>query len=81
MASAVREVLARAATVSDVVAAFRNEERCRGLMEAMVWPRGSLVPRGCRESTALGGRDVGGECAPALINNSRAPAHHGLLHE
>jgi hypothetical protein len=34
------EVLARIKTVPDMTAAFRNEGRCRRLLEQMVWPRG-----------------------------------------
>jgi len=71
MAGAVREILGEIATVSDMVAAFRDEGRCRRLLEAMVWPRGRLCPAcGCRDSTALGGRDVGRRARPGLYQCS-----------
>ena len=71
MAGSVREILGEIATVSDMVAAFRDEERCRRLLEAMVWPRGRLCPAcGCRDSTALGGRDVGRRARPGLYQCS-----------
>src|SRR5579863_8936974 len=68
---AVREMLAEITTVSDMVAAFRDEERCRRLMEAMIWPRGRLCPMcGCRDSIALAGRDVGRKARPGLYQCS-----------
>jgi hypothetical protein len=42
---AIREILAEITTVSDMIAAFRDEERCRRLLEAMIWPRGRLCPK------------------------------------
>jgi hypothetical protein len=69
---AVCEMLAEIATVSDMVAAFRDEERCRRLVEAMIWPRGRLCPKcGCRDSIALAGRDVGRKARPGLYQGSR----------
>jgi len=60
MPGEVREILAGINTVGDMVAAFRDEERCRRLLEAMIWPRGRICPAcGCKESTALAGREVG----------------------
>jgi hypothetical protein len=38
MAEGVREVLAGIATVEDMIAAFQDEDHCRRLLEAMVWP-------------------------------------------
>lgn len=67
MADGAQAVLAEITTVSDIVAAFQDEERCRRLLEAMVWPRGRICPAcGCRESTALAGRDVGRQARPGL---------------
>jgi hypothetical protein len=64
-------MLAEIATVSDMVAAFRDEERCRRLVEAMIWPRGRLCPKcGCRDSIALAGRDVGRKARPGLYQCS-----------
>jgi hypothetical protein len=60
MAGKVREVLAGIATVSDMVAAFRDEKQCRRLLEAMIWSCGRICPEcGCTDSTALAGRGVG----------------------
>ena len=71
MAGVVREILAEITTVSDMVAAFRDEERCRRLLEAMIWPRGRLCPKcGCRNSIALAGRDVGRQARPGLYQCS-----------
>jgi hypothetical protein len=56
MSSEHHAVLSRIKTVSDMVEAFRNEERCRHLLEQMVWPRGRICPAcGFRESIALRG--------------------------
>ena len=46
MPGEVREILAGINTVGDMVAAFRDEERCRRLPEAMIWPRGRICPPG-----------------------------------
>ena len=71
MAGGIHEVLASIATVGDMVAAFQDEERCRRLLEAMIWPRGRLCPAcGCRDSTALAGRDVGRQARPGLYQCS-----------
>jgi len=62
-----REVLSGITTVRDMVTVFADEERCRRLLEAMVWPRGRICPAcGCRDSTALAGRDVGRRARPGL---------------
>lgn len=43
-----------------MVEAFGDEDRCRELLEAMVWPRSRICPAcGFRRSTALAGRDEG----------------------
>jgi ISXO2-like transposase domain/Transposase zinc-ribbon domain len=71
MASRAREVLAGIATVENMVTAFADEERCRRLLEAMVWPRGRACPAcGCRDSTALAGREVGRRARPGLYQCS-----------
>ena len=60
MAGVVHDVLGGIDTVAGMVAAFADEERCRRLLEAMVWPHGRLCPAcGCRDSIALAGRDLG----------------------
>jgi hypothetical protein len=67
MDGGVRDVLAGIATVGDMVAAFEDEDRCRRLLEAMVWPRGRLCPAcGYKHSTALAGRDAGRRARPGL---------------
>jgi transposase-like protein len=67
MGGVARDVLAGINTVADMVAAFADEERCRRLLEATVWPRGRTCPAcGCREATALAGRDVGRCARPGL---------------
>jgi hypothetical protein len=45
MAGWAREILAKITTVNEMVTAFSNEDRCRQLLEAMIWPRGRLCPR------------------------------------
>src|ERR1700731_4490806 len=66
-----REVLAGIRTVDQMVAAFQDEERCRQLLEAMVWPRGRLWPKcGYKNSIALAGRDVGRRARPGLYQCS-----------
>jgi hypothetical protein len=66
-----REVLAGIRTVDQMVAAFQDEERCRQLLEAMVWPRGRLCPKcGYKNSIALAGRDVGRRARPGLYQCS-----------
>jgi len=65
------EVLAGIRTVAEMTEAFRDEERCRRLLEAMVWPGGRLCPAcGCRRSTALAGREVGRRARPGLYQCS-----------
>jgi transposase-like protein len=71
MADGERDILAEIATVADMVAAFEDEDRCRRLLEAMIWPRGRLCPAcGCRHSTSLAGRDVGRRARPGLYQCS-----------
>ncbi len=87
-----REVLAGITTVRDMVTAFADEEGCRRLLEAMVWPRGRICPAcGCRDSTALASRDVGrrarpglyqcanGECRFQFTVTTRTPLHSTKL--
>ena len=67
----VREVLARITTVPDMVRAFRNEDHCRRLLEAMVWPNGRICPAcGYRRSIALMGRENGKRARPGLYQCS-----------
>lgn len=74
MAGVFCDVLAGIDTVADMVAAFADEECCRRLLEAMVWPRGRLCPAcGCRDSIALAGRDAGRRARPGLYQCSGRP--------
>jgi hypothetical protein len=53
---AVREALLGIRTVAEMIAAFADEERCRRLLEAMVWPNGRVCPAcGYKRSIALAG--------------------------
>ena len=71
MGGIVREVLTGITTVGDIVAAFEDEDRCRRLLEAMIWPRGRICPAcGYRNSTSLAGRDVGRRARPGLYQCS-----------
>ena len=71
MAGWAREILAKITTVNEMATAFSDEDRCRQLLEAMTWRRGRLCPRcGCKDSTALAGRDVGGHVRPGLYQCS-----------
>jgi hypothetical protein len=56
----VREVLSRITTVPDMVKVFQDEDHCRYLLEAMVWPNERICPAcGYRRSVALVGRENG----------------------
>ena len=43
MSELVRSTLAGIKTVDDMVRAFGDEERCRRLMESMIWPTGRIL--------------------------------------
>ena len=71
MTDDVRASLAEIATVDDMIEAFADEDQCRRLVEAMVWPRGRICPAcGFRKSVALAGRDVGRKARPGLYQCS-----------
>ena len=71
MTGAMQEVLAGIATVRDMVAAFEDEDRCRRLLEAMVWAKGRNCPAcGHKRSTTITGRDAGGRSRPGLYQCS-----------
>jgi hypothetical protein len=54
MEVSVREALAGITTVPDMVQTFRDENHCRRLLEAMLWPNGRICPAcGYRRSIAL----------------------------
>lgn len=54
-------------TVSEMAEAFRDEDECRRIMEAMVWRDGRVCPFcGSLRSHALAGRDQGCRARPGL---------------
>ena len=77
MTSAIHEVLLGIRTVAQMVEAFRDEERCRRLVEALVWPNGRVCPAcGYKRSIALAGRDIGRYRArPGLYQCSNGACH------
>jgi Transposase zinc-ribbon domain len=89
IANAVREVLLGIRTVAQMVEAFCDEERCRRLVEALVWPNGRVCPAcGYKRSIALAGRDMGqyrarpglyqcsnGACRFQFTATTRTPLH------
>jgi hypothetical protein len=60
-------MLQRIRTLSDMTEVFRDEDRCRTILEGLIWPRGRLCP-GCgyNQSIAIAGRDKGGKARPGL---------------
>jgi transposase-like protein len=71
MELSVREALSGIITVPDMVRAFQDEDRCRRLLEAMVWPKGTVCPAcGYRRSIALMGRENGERARPGLYQYS-----------
>jgi transposase-like protein len=93
MSEVVRSTLAGIETVDDMVRAFGDEERCRHLMESMIWPTGRVCPAcGYRRSIALAGRDMGdwrarpglyqcsnGSCRFQFTVTTRTPLHSTKL--
>lgn len=71
MTAEIREILGQIATVQDMVIAFKDEGRCRRILEAVVWPSGRICP-GCgyRLSTTITGRDKGKTARPGLYQCS-----------
>jgi transposase-like protein len=71
MQLSVGEMLSKITTVPDMVRAFQDEDHCRRLLEAMVWPKGRLCPACsyCR-STALMSRENGKSARPGLYQCS-----------
>ena len=89
MSGALREVLLGIRTIAEMIEAFRDEERCRRLLEAMIWPHGRVCPAcGYKRSIALAGRDMGrsrarpglyqcsnGVCCFQFTVTTRTPLH------
>ena len=48
---ACREALLGIRTVAEMIEAFRDEERCRRLLEVMIWPHGRVCPSRWRGAT------------------------------
>jgi hypothetical protein len=72
MQLSVGEILSRVTTVSNMIRAFRDEEHCRRLLEAMVWPSGRICPAcGYRRSIALIGRANGKRARPGLYQSAQ----------
>jgi len=77
MAEDVLAILSRIKTVSDMTEAFRDEDRCRRLLEALVWPQGRICPAcGYRRSTSIAGRDLGKSKRPGLYQCSDGSCQH-----
>ena len=71
------KILTRITTVSEMTEAFRDEDRCRRLLETLVWPRGRICPAcGYRRSTSIAGRDRGRTKRPGLYQCSNRACHH-----
>jgi transposase-like protein len=71
MQLSVGEILSRVTTVSDMIQAFQDEDHCRRLLEAMVWPNGRICPAcGYRRSITLMGRENGKRARPGLYQCS-----------
>jgi transposase-like protein len=93
MTEALLAALSGIRTVEDMVDGFADEERCRRLLEAMVWPTGRVCPAcGYRHSIALAGRDMGkfrarpglyqcsnGDCRFQFTVTTRTPLHSTKL--
>jgi transposase-like protein len=77
MADDVLTILSRITTVSDMTQAFSDEDQCRRLLEAMVWPRGRICPAcGYKRSTSIPGRDWGKTKRPGRYQCSNSACHH-----
>ncbi|QPC95457.1 IS1595 family transposase [Mesorhizobium sp. INR15] len=60
MRATMLEMLSGILTIEQMVLAFQDEERCRRLLEGMVWPDGRVCPScGYKRSIAIAGRDMG----------------------
>lgn len=93
MHDAMMEILSGIRTVEEMVAAFRDEDHCRRLLEIMVWPDGRICPA-ClyKRSSAIAGRDMGrkrarpglyqcssGECRFQFTVTTHTPLHSTKL--
>jgi transposase-like protein len=93
MAEPVLATLSGIRTVEEMIDAFGDEERCRRLLEVLVWPKGRVCPAcGYRHSIGLAGRDMGdfrarpglyqcsnGHCRFQFTVTTRTPLHSTKL--
>ena len=93
MRETLREALSGIRTIAEMIEAFQDEERCRRLLEAMVWPNGRVCPAcGYKRSIALADRDLGqyrarpglyqcsnGTCRFQFTVTTRTPLHSTKL--
>jgi transposase-like protein len=93
MLESVHAVLSGIKTVDDMIAAFGNEQRCRRLFEAMIWPNGRLCPAcGYKHTIKIAGRDMGrrrarpglyqcsnGDCKFQFTATTHTPLHSTKL--
>ncbi len=67
MSNFAQSLLPRIKSTEEMVFAFQSDERCRTILEELVWPRGRLCPScGSKRSIALAGRDKGKKARPGL---------------
>jgi transposase-like protein len=70
-------ILSNISTVRDMTTAFRDEDRCRRMLEEMVWPTGRICPAcGFRKSIALAGREQGKRARPGLYQCSNGDCRY-----
>src|SRR5687767_12011369 len=71
-------------TLDEMTAAFADEDRCRDVLEALVWPNGAVCPFcGSRNGRRRGGKDYAkgrwrcgeGACRASFTVTSRTPLH------
>ncbi len=88
MQLSVGEILSRVTTVSDMIRAFQDEDHCRRVLEALVWPNGRRCPAcGYRRAIVLMGREnakrarlglyqcSSGTCRYQFTVTTRTPLH------
>lgn len=76
--------LAEIGTLAELNAHLGDEDRCRLLVEAIVWPRGRVCPRcGCSRSTELApreGRQTVYQCADGNCRHQFTMTTHTPFH-
>lgn len=77
MLESVQETLGRITTIAEMMEAFSDKDRCRRLMEELVWPHGRICPAcGYRRSASIAGRDRGKSKRPGLYQCSNGLCRH-----